>query len=208
VVKRKVVKKLNIAIDGPAGSGKTVVSKLLAQKLKYNFLDSGLLYRHFALFIKNLLLNENKIFSQSITTDFLKINETISQWQESFANDQEKFVANLEKDRDLLSLSEVSDLASQLSTNPNLRKITLDFQRKLTTQKGWVVVGRDITSEVLPNAEVKIFLTANLEIRSRRRYEQYPEKMSLDEVKKELKKRDERDTKRNISPLKKTADSW
>jgi cytidylate kinase len=70
-----------------------------------------------------------------------------------------------------------------------------------------VVVGRDITSEVLPNAEIKIFLTANLEIRSRRRYEQYPEKMILDEVKEELKKRDERDTKRNISPLKKTADS-
>jgi cytidylate kinase len=69
------------------------------------------------------------------------------------------------------------------------------------------VVGRDITSEVLPNAEIKIFLTANLEIRSRRRHEQYPEKMSLDEVKEELKKRDERDTKRNISPLKKTADS-
>ena len=136
MVKRKVIKKLNIAIDGPAGSGKTAVSKLLAQKLKYNFLDSGLLYRHFAFFIKNLLLNENKIFSQSITSDFSKINETISQWQESFANDQEKFVANLEKDRDLLSLSEVSDLASQLSTNPNLRKITLDFQRKLTTQKG------------------------------------------------------------------------
>ena len=136
MVKRKVIKKLNIAIDGPAGSGKTAVSKLLAQKLKYNFLDSGLLYRHFALFVKNLLLNENKIFSKSITSDFSKINEMISQWQESFANDQEKFVANLEKDRDLLSLSEVSDLASQLSTNPNLRKITLDFQRKLTTQKG------------------------------------------------------------------------
>ena len=69
------------------------------------------------------------------------------------------------------------------------------------------MVGRDITSEVLPNAEVKIFLIANLEIRAKRRHKQYQEKMSLNEVKEELRKRDERDTKRNISPLKKTADS-
>src|SRR3954454_10152104 len=106
MVKKEVIKKLNIAIDGPAGSGKTVIGKLLAQKLKYNFLDSGLLYRHFALFYQNLLLNEKNSFSQSITNNFPKIDEIISQWQESFANDQ-KFVPNLEKERDLLSSSEI-----------------------------------------------------------------------------------------------------
>src|SRR5690349_20376812 len=135
MVKRKMIKKLNIAIDGPAGSGKTVICKLLAQKLKYNFLDSGLLYRHFALFYQNSL-DEKNALSQSITSDFPKVGEILFQWQEIFGSNQEKFVSNLEKERDLLGSSEVGELASRLSPNPSLRKITLDFQRKLTTQKG------------------------------------------------------------------------
>src|SRR3954464_5295321 len=102
MMKSKVIEeKFNIAIDGPAGSGKTVIGKLLAQKLKYNFLDSGLLYRHFALFYQNLL-DEKNTFSQSIINNFPRIDEVLFQWQEIFGSDQEKFVSNLEKERDLL----------------------------------------------------------------------------------------------------------
>src|SRR4051812_49014743 len=117
MVKRKVIKKLNIAIDGPAGSGKTVIGKLLAKELKYNFLDSGLLYRHFALFYQNLL-DEKNFLSQSTTNNSSKIDEIISQWQETFDNGQEKFATSLEKARDLLCSLEVSELASQLALNP------------------------------------------------------------------------------------------
>jgi cytidylate kinase len=98
-------------------------------------------------------------------------------------------------------------LASYLSLLPQLRQVILLFQRKLTQRKGWVVVGRDITSEVLPHAEIKIFLTADLETRLKRRHQEHEEKNSLNQIKKTLLIRDERDQKRAISPLKKTKDS-
>ena len=117
-------------------------------------------------------------------------------------------MAELEKDRWRLSSSVISDLASRLAPLPELRQIIRDFQRELTQKKGWVVVGRDITSAVLPQAEIKIFLTASLEERARRRNRQYQIKLSPEAVKKELEARDERDKRRKNSPLKKTADSW
>ncbi|CAI2194091.1 5482_t:CDS:2 [Funneliformis geosporum] len=156
--------KINIAIDGSVGSGKTTIGRLLAERLNYQFLDS----------------EKNK----------------------------EKTVSNLEKERQQLSSPTISDLASRLSPQPELRKIILEFQRKLVREKGWVVVGRDITSEVLPEAKIKVFLTASLEERTKRRNTQYKEKLSSEEVRKELQERDERDKERKISPLIKTPDSW
>ena len=92
---------------------------------------------------------------------------------------------------------------------PELRQIMLDFQRQLTKKKGWVVVGRDITSTVLPDAEIKIFLTASLVKRAQRRQNQHlPESPDFAKAAQELKERDKRDEKRANSPLKKTADSW
>ncbi|CAH1755732.1 9160_t:CDS:10 [Entrophospora sp. SA101] len=106
-----------------------------------------------------------------------------------------EIVSSLEKEREQLTASEISDLASQLSPAPELRKVILDFQQKLTQQK------------VLPDAEIKIFLTASLAERTRRRNNQYGSKLSSAEVQKELQERDERDEKRKNSPLKKTADT-
>src|SRR2546421_8835356 len=146
------MKKINIAMDGPVGSGKTTVGKLLAQKLNYQFLDSGLLYRHFARFSQ---LNN---FSEP---NEKKIENIIALW-EKLLNEGPAEIANLEKEREILSSREISDLTSRLAPLPRLRQIILDFQRNLTKNKGWVVVGRDITSEVLPHAEIKIFLTASL----------------------------------------------
>ncbi|CAG8456775.1 27246_t:CDS:10 [Gigaspora margarita] len=145
--RKKMVVIINIAIDGPVGSGKTTIGR-------------------------------------------------------------EKIVSDLEKERQQLSAPEISDLASRLSPLPELRQVILDFQRELTQKKGWVVVGRDITSAVLPQAEVKVFLTASLTERARRRNNEYGIKLSSEEVKKELQARDERDKGRKISPLVKTADSW
>ena len=116
-------------------------------------------------------------------------------------------VSNLEKEYYQLSSPTISDLASQLSPQPELRKIILEFQRELVQEKGWVVVGRDITSEVLPDAKLKIFLTASLEERAKRRNNQYKVRSSFEEAKEELQARDERDKNRKISPLIKTVDS-
>jgi CMP/dCMP kinase len=188
--------KINIAIDGPGGSGKTTIGRLLAKRLNYQFFDSGLLYRHFAFFYQqNNVLGEEK-------------QKLLSRWKKWLVEDKRRVVEKLEEERLQLSSSPISDLASQLSPLLELRKIILDFQRELTQEKCWIVVGRDITSEVLPEAEVKIFLTASLEERAKRRNNQYGEKLSSKEAKNQLQERDERDKSRKISPLKKTADSW
>jgi cytidylate kinase len=208
--KMEPIEKFNIALDGPVGSGKTTIGKLLAQKLNYNFLDSGLLYRHFSQFYQEKFLNQVTDHSLEINlviNNFSEMDKAISLWQEFLNANQEKLVVDLERSRVLLSSPLVSSLASQLSIIPKLRRIILDFQRELTQKAGWIVVGRDITSEVLPDAKIKIFLTADLETRIKRRSEQYHGRISNHKVEKELKNRDERDIKRNISPLKKTFDS-
>jgi len=186
--------KVNVAIDGPVGSGKTTIGRLLAERMSYQFFDSGLLYRHFAFFYQQ--------------NNAPAIEKLLQLWKEWLRKNREKVVSNLEEERQQLSSPVISDLASQLSPQPELRKIILEFQRELVRGKGWVVVGRDIASEVLPDAQVKIFLTASLEERVKRRNNQYGEKLSSEEVKKELQARDERDKGRKISPLIKTTDSW
>ena len=189
--------KINIALDGPVGSGKTTIGKLLAQKLNYQFLDSGLLYRHFAWFCR-----ENNFRAPA------EINKLLLAWEQQIARQPPAVITQLEKQRAELSSPVISNLASQVALLPELRKITLHFQRQLTRLKGWVVVGRDITSTVLPEAEIKIFLTASLAARAQRRQSQYSKDSDLVKVVQELRERDERDQKRANSPLKKTVDSW
>jgi CMP/dCMP kinase len=193
------MRKVNVAIDGPVGSGKTTIGKILATKLGYQFLDSGLLFRHFAKFWKeNNLPEVNK--GEAVKLSLL--------WQKKLLNNINEIPSRLEKEKEVLSSWEIGDLASQLATLSELRQIILHCQRQLTRDKGWVVVGRDITSEVLPQAEIKVFLTASFATRIKRRYYQYQEKISQEEVETELRSRDERDEKRAVCPLKKTADSW
>ena len=188
--------KINIAIDGPVGSGKTTLGRLLAERLNYHFFDSGLLYRHFAFFYQ-----QNSSFHH-------EKEKVLSLWKDWLEKNPAQTVSVLEKERVQLSSPTISNLASQLSPLPELRKVILNFQRELTKNQGWVVVGRDITSEVLPTAQIKIFLTASLEERARRRNNQYEKKLIPEEMKRELEERDQRDTNRKISPLIKTADSW
>lgn len=192
-----MLNKINIAIDGPAGSGKTTIGKLLAQKLNYKFLDSGLLYRHFAWFCW-----KNNTFPPT------RVNELLPVWGQQLTSQPAEAIKQLEKKRTELSSPEISKLASRLAPLPQLREITLHFQRQLASLKGWVVVGRDITSTVLPQAEIKVFLTASLAERAKRRQNQYPKNISVAWIIQELQERDERDRKRTNSPLTKTMDSW
>jgi cytidylate kinase len=189
--KNIIMPKINIAIDGPAGSGKTTIGNLLAQKLKYQFLDSGLLYRHFAWFFQNN--NASLPISQE------KLDSLLSEWQKIIFKDKKKMLFQLENEREKLTSPQLSILTSQLSPYPELRQIILDFQRELTKNKGYVVCGRDITFKVLPDAEAKIFLDANLESRVKRKQIQFQEAkifLSLAEIEKELKERDQRDQER------------
>ncbi|MCE8162633.1 MAG: (d)CMP kinase [Candidatus Moeniiplasma glomeromycotorum] len=186
--------KINVAMDGPSGSGKSTIGKLLAEQLGYRFLDSGLLYRHFAHF-----------YFRSRQTEIS--TEGLRRWRKLIV-DKERLITRLEQDHSELGSPEISQLASQLSPHPELRQIIRQFQQELTQNKGWVVVGRDITSQVLPQAEIKIFLTASLAARTQRRYQQTASKTTWNEVATELAQRDHRDQSRSLAPLQKTTDSW
>lgn len=182
--------KINIAIDGPAGSGKTTLGWELAQRINYQFIDSGLFYRYFAKICMESGLN---------SLEKAKVIEFCSKKKAIIDKDPKKFFQQLENQRIILTEPEISNLASLFSTIQELRQIICELIRNLVKNKGFVVVGRDMTFKVLPESEIKIFLTASQTKRIERRFQQLIEKktLSLEEVKKDLIKRDKRD-KNNI----------
>ena len=166
-----------IAIDGPAASGKGTVSKAISEKLQFNYLDTGKLYR-------------------AIGAKYLEGYEPISAAQ-NFDNNDLK-IYDLQK-------PEVAQVASELALIPEVRAALLQFQRNFSKKlPGAVLDGRDIGTVVCPDAKVKIFLTASLESRANRRYSELIKqniKISLETILEQIKQRDERDQKRRSSPL-------
>jgi len=180
--------KINIAIDGPAGSGKTTIGKILAERINYHFIDSGLFYRYFA---KNCWDNNLNYKEKE------KVVEFCFQQTQDIIQDPTSFFQLLEKQRITLNQPEIGKLASHFATILELREMIYQIVRKIVISKGFVVGGRDITFKVLPKAEVKVFLTADLVIRAQRRYQQLKitseGKIKLAEVEAELIERDQRD---------------
>jgi len=179
--------KVNIAIDGPAGSGKTTLGRELAKRINYQFLDSGLFYRYFA-----KILNENG----HNPSEKEEVIEFCFQKSIAIAKDPQLFFRQLENQQIILSQPEISNLASLFSPIQELRQIIRELIRNLVKGKGFVVVGRDMTFKVLPEAEIKIFLTASQSKRIERRYQQLKKSvknLSLEEVEKDLIERDKRD---------------
>jgi cytidylate kinase len=119
--------KINIAIDGPVASGKTTIGKKLARQINYQFLDSGLLFRHFAKFY------QERKRSELDQAQVIKLSEI---WQKESLNNQWEFSQQLENQRSILSSSAIGNLASQLAPLPELRQIICDFQRELTQGQG------------------------------------------------------------------------
>ena len=180
-----------ISIDGAAGTGKTTVGKIVANKLNYQFLDSGKIYRAYTLkMIKNNIFDTKNIIGQLSSTKIKYI----------YKNNKEILdLDGIDVSNNLHSES-VDKHVSEVSKIPEIRLKMTDLQRKIV-KKNFIVVGRDIGSVVLPDAELKIFLTASIEERAKRRFHER-KNGSLDEIENSIKKRDLIDSTRKVAPLK------
>lgn len=193
-----------IAIDGPAGAGKSTIAKRVAEELNFMYVDTGALYRAVALCAiqKNIEPDDSQRVSEMLSE--IKV-------QLAFNYRFEKVV--LLDGRDVSSqirTPEVSMAASKISALPQVRAYLLDLQRDIAKENNVIMDGRDIGTVVLPDAKVKIFLTASPQVRAERRYKELSEKganVSFDEVLKDVNERDYNDSHRKTAPLKPAEDS-
>jgi len=201
-----VFKRLIIAIDGYSSCGKSTFAKSIAQKLGYIYIDTGAMYRAVALFsLRNNIINDStvneKILKQKISEIEIKF------FKNSNTGENETFLNGENVEGQIRGL-EVSNAVSIISQLKFVREKMVDIQRDMGNEKGVVLDGRDIGTVVFPNADIKIFMTANPDVRAKRRFDELMykgEKVSLEEIKANLIRRDLNDTTRLESPLK-TAD--
>lgn len=194
--------KLIIAIDGPASSGKSTTAKFLAEKLSYLYIDTGAMYRAITLMAirNNILDKEDEIIELAKKID---IQLNFDKGQTSV------FVDGIDVSEEIRSI-EVSKVVSPISKIEEVRKIMVEKQRAMGQNGGVVMEGRDITTVVFPNADIKIFLTATIDERAKRRVKEYQSKgieIDLKQVVENIKERDRIDSSREISPLKKSEDA-
>jgi len=193
---------LIIAIDGPAGSGKSTTARLVAKKLHISYLDTGSMYRAVTLYFIN---NNYALDAVNVTKSMNNINLDVSD-----SADKESIILNGVDVTPNLRTLEVSRLVSSISSNNLVRKKMVEIQRKISSNKSIVVDGRDIGTVVFPNADYKFFITASIEERARRRFEQLNienNDQTIDSIMKEIESRDQLDSTREISPLKKASDA-
>lgn len=196
------MKKIRVAIDGPAGAGKSSVSRLVADKLGYEYIDTGAIYRCLA-----LLMNDSTELE-----DLAGIKELLKDFKVSF-----KIVDGINRvylnDKDVtgdIRTEKISMMASSVSAIPFVREALLEMQKKYAAKGGVVMEGRDIGTVIMPDAELKVFLTASPEKRAGRRMLDLKSKgaeIQFEKLVEEIKKRDEQDANRKIAPLKKADDA-
>lgn len=194
---------INVAIDGPAGAGKSTIAKAAAKKLGFIYVDTGALYRAIALnAVRNdALSDENKL------NEMLKITDVSLDFDE---NGTQCVILNGEDVSSLIRTPEISMGASKVSSVPAVRAFLLDLQRNIAKNNNVIMDGRDIGSVVLPNADVKIFLFASPECRAERRYKELVEKgenVTYEDVLADVNQRDYQDSHREIAPMKPCEDS-
>ena len=193
----------NIAIDGPAGAGKSTIARALAKRLSYIYVDTGAMYRAMALY----LLREG-----ISAEDSGRIEEACERVDISiiYEDNVQKVLLNGEDVSSLIRSEEVGNMASRSAQNGRVREKLVELQRQLAAKKNVVMDGRDIGTCVLPGADVKIYLTASVHTRAVRRYKEYLEKgmeADLAQIEEDIEKRDHQDMNREISPLKKAEDA-
>lgn len=193
----------NIAIDGPAGAGKSTIAKQVAKEIGAVYVDTGAMYRAIALYLIRQGVNED----QGDEMERLCFDAKVTL---AYEDGQQQVFLNGENVSSLIRTEEVSKMASVSSAKRKVRESILDLQRNLAKTTQVVMDGRDIGSNVLPDARVKIYLTASVETRAKRRYDEMVEKgvdCSLEEIKADIKERDYRDMNREIAPLVQTEDA-
>lgn len=197
-------KTISIAIDGPAGAGKSTIAKRLAAELGFYYVDTGAIYRTAAYFMDLLGISPKDVDGVERYIDELNIDIYYDE-----TGLQHMLMNNIDVTSDIRT-PDISQKASQISTHAVVREMLLDMQRDVAKENNVVMDGRDIGTVVLPKADVKIFLTASAEVRARRRYEELQARGNTDsyeKVLKELQQRDYQDTHREIAPLKMARDS-
>ena len=191
-----------IAIDGPAGSGKSTTSKLVANRLGISHLDTGSMYRAItAYFIKNSYSLDSIDVSSVMDSIDLEISDS---------SDRESVFLNGEDVTDRLRSNEVSKLVSDISSVKEVRAKMVRIQRRISSNKSIVIDGRDIGTVVFPDAKFKFFITASIDSRAKRRFDELQESdsnVTLEQIEEEIKSRDHFDTTRDNSPLKKAEDA-
>lgn len=189
---------LIITIDGPAGSGKTTVAKTLAKTLKLDLLESGSFYRY----VTWCLLKEQKNINNFSTDEDLKnyLKEIFNKINISLSSDGTNLIFNGKVLKEELRAKEVDNYVSEVAAHPLVREEVTQFLRRLVEGRRVITEGRDMGSVVFPEASLKIYLTADLEERARRRAKDVPDR-DLVEVKKNLLERDLKDSKREVAPL-------
>jgi cytidylate kinase len=193
----------SVAIDGPAGAGKSTIAKAAAKALGFVYLDTGAIYRTVAWHITMLGIGPKD-------TDHVPALLDDANIQISFQEDGQHMLLNGKDITGEIRTPEIGACASQVAAQPAVREMLLDLQRDLATRHNIIMDGRDIGTVVLPNASLKIYLTASPEVRAQRRYEEYlqkGQKAVYEEVLADQKKRDYDDTHRKIAPLKQAKDA-
>lgn len=193
----------SIAIDGPAGAGKSTIAKTIAKKLEFIYVDTGAMYRAMALyFIRHQIdpLDENAI-NQACPDIHVSI---------AYENGIQQVLLNGENVNGQIRTEEVGNMASKTSAYKMVRATLLDLQRNLAKTSNILMDGRDIGTNVLPNANLKIYLTASSKVRAKRRYDELVEKgvkADFDQIEQDIIVRDRQDMEREIAPLKKAEDA-
>lgn len=199
------MKYISVAIDGPAGAGKSTMAKLVASRLGYSYVDTGAIYRTIGLFLQICGISPKDV--DGITR---LIDDAAIQIEYDNAGAQHMILNGQDVTEDLRT-EEMGSYASQISALKVVRDVLLDLQRDLAATRNVVMDGRDIGTVVLPKADVKIFLTASPEVRAQRRLlelrEKGNKKATLEHVLEDIRQRDLRDTTRAVAPLKQAPDA-
>ena len=194
----------NIAIDGPAGAGKSTIAKRVSKELGFIYVDTGAMYRAIAVY---MMQNQIDIHDDAaVQKACSKISISIA-----YSDDgEQQVILNGENVTGLIRTEEVSKMASVTSANPAVRATLLDLQRDLAAKEDVLMDGRDIGTNILPHAQLKIYLTASVETRAKRRVLEQQDKgdtHTLEEIEEEIRDRDQRDMSREIAPLRQAEDA-
>lgn len=199
-----MAKKITIAIDGPAGAGKSTIARRLAAELGYCYVDTGAIYRTVAYFLDLLGISPKDADGVARYLDELTVGITYDE-----EGKQHMIMNGMDVTEDIRT-QEISQKASLVSANPLVREMLLDLQRDMAKEYNVIMDGRDIGTVVLPRANVKIFLTASPEVRAKRRTAELEAKgqtANYEKVLKEIQQRDYQDSHRAIAPLKQAKDA-